>query len=482
LGALVLFSPLRGCVPIALPPLTDVTLDLPSIEGVDPTVPRGSGGSWLRDDTTRSLSDDTLIRDDTGARVTTPDVSEIDRRVWVDGVDSRRSIEVDRDIVSDRTVDGTIDQAIDQTLERTTDQMLDQTSDQTIDRTTDQTIDESLDQTTDQTIDQTTDQTTDQTVDQTSATSDTTLTADGLGSEDAGLDALPADADALGTSAPMDEPVDAALEGAPDALPDEGIDPALDGALDVTGETDAVPMDGPEDEPRDPLLDPTDASAAEATEGVDATDLALGADAIDGAAGTDAADGQGDDRSTPTAADGGEVQSEGPGVAEDATRAGTVAEPAGAGAAGGETSAQPASAGAGGAVDPAAAPTRGGAPRASGAGGASAGWQTVTSLQDPKTGLPIQMEYSAQDGAGQLRLRKHDGSICQAGATVSRQDGRLVTQSNEDIRCPDGTNFGRPRVECQTGADGLARCVGRNPDGSTFTFDVTDAEAAGDPR
>jgi hypothetical protein len=87
------------------------------------------------------------------------------------------------------------------------------------------------------------------------------------------------------------------------------------------------------------------------------------------------------------------------------------------------------------------------------------------------------MEYRARDGAGRLRLRRHDGSICEAGAKLSREGGRLVTQTEEEIRCPDGTSFGRPRVECEPGAGGTARCLGRNPDGSTFAFDLTETES-----
>lgn len=108
----------------------------------------------------------------------------------------------------------------------------------------------------------------------------------------------------------------------------------------------------------------------------------------------------------------------------------------------------------------------------------SSGWQTATSLQDPKTGLPIQMEYRTQDGAGQLRLKRHDGSICQTSAAASVEEDRLVIDSSGDIRCADGTNFGRPRVECTPGKDGKPSCVGRNPDGTTFSFDV---QGAADP-
>jgi hypothetical protein len=107
--------------------------------------------------------------------------------------------------------------------------------------------------------------------------------------------------------------------------------------------------------------------------------------------------------------------------------------------------------------------------------GLTSGWRTATSLQDPKTGLPIQMEYRTREGQGQLRLKRHDGSICQSGAAASVKGERLVIDSSGDIRCADGTNFGRPSVECTPGKDGKSDCVGRYPGGGTFSLEVQGA-------
>ncbi len=123
--------------------------------------------------------------------------------------------------------------------------------------------------------------------------------------------------------------------------------------------------------------------------------------------------------------------------------------------------------------DPQASAGRGGA----GAGPAparwlSSGWRTATALQDPKTGLPIQMEYQLKDGAGRVRLKRHDGSVCESGAAALLQDGKLVIDISGNIVCADGTNFGRPRIECQPGADGKPRCQGRYPNGKSFVIDM----------
>jgi hypothetical protein len=106
-------------------------------------------------------------------------------------------------------------------------------------------------------------------------------------------------------------------------------------------------------------------------------------------------------------------------------------------------------------------------------------WRTSTSLQDPGTALPIDLEYSLQDGTGQLSLKRSDGSTCSGRVKAVIEDGKLVVQNARDIRCPDGTNFGRPRLECVPGADGRADCSGRYETGEVFSVDIRRSENAG---
>ena len=100
------------------------------------------------------------------------------------------------------------------------------------------------------------------------------------------------------------------------------------------------------------------------------------------------------------------------------------------------------------------------------------GWRTATSLQDPKTGLPINLEYQLKDGAGKVRLKRHDGSACEGDVKAGLDGGKLVIDSTGNIVCADGTNFGRPKLECKPGADGKADCQGRYPSGETFSVDI----------
>jgi len=100
------------------------------------------------------------------------------------------------------------------------------------------------------------------------------------------------------------------------------------------------------------------------------------------------------------------------------------------------------------------------------------GWRTSTSLQDPRTALPVDMEYQLKDGAGRLSLKRSDGSVCSGQVKAVIEDGKLVVQNARDIRCPDGTNFGRPRLECVPGKDGRADCSGRYETGEVFSVDI----------
>jgi len=99
-------------------------------------------------------------------------------------------------------------------------------------------------------------------------------------------------------------------------------------------------------------------------------------------------------------------------------------------------------------------------------------WRTTRTLQDPKDGSPVQLDYRLKDGSGKVRLIRKDGSLCQSDAAATVRDGRLVVDSQQDIVCADGTNFGRPQLDCTPEAGGEARCVGRYADGSSVPIEM----------
>jgi hypothetical protein len=135
------------------------------------------------------------------------------------------------------------------------------------------------------------------------------------------------------------------------------------------------------------------------------------------------------------------------------------------------------------AADPKATATDTGASSANPAGGSAAlripsqqllnsGWRTQTTLQDPKDGSPVRLDYRLKNGDGSIRLTRRDGSVCKSDATGTVREGRLVVESKQAILCTDGTSFGQPQIDCAPQAGGKASCVGRYADGTTFPIDM----------
>jgi hypothetical protein len=470
LAALALFSPLRGCVPLWSPDLSDPTLDAldqrstdrpltgdpkpmavgeaVAVGGLDESRLEGSARDWVRED----------------------DGTAIDRRVWVDGVDRHATTVIDsREVREDRvdrahTSSTTV--ASESDIDRDTSRATDTRGADEVERRASAILDSDRETSavaTDGVVDAAGAQGT-----EVDASVEAILEPDALpmagpdtGSEDARSEAI---LDAEGTGA--DASAEATLE--PDAVPMEAPGAESETApFDAIGDADGAGVDGSPDATLEPEADSEETVAADAAVGVDlglAEEVAPTRDA--GADGGALPDPEGAVATPLDRPDGAE---RGAGRADR--------EPFSTAGVDGAAVASQATAGPGGAVDPAGGSASAEATRASAPIGPRADWQTATTLQDPTTGLPIQMEYRARDGAGRLRLRRHDGSICEAGARLSREGGRLVTQTEEDIRCPDGTSFGRPRVECEPAVGGTARCVGRNPDGSTFAFDLTETES-----
>jgi hypothetical protein len=89
----------------------------------------------------------------------------------------------------------------------------------------------------------------------------------------------------------------------------------------------------------------------------------------------------------------------------------------------------------------------------------SGNWRPSISLQDPRNGLPLKIEYDMTDGRGKVKLRRHDGSVCTGDAGSAIRGGKAIINATSNIRCPDGTNFGRPSLECPPGSQGSKGCV-----------------------
>ena len=95
------------------------------------------------------------------------------------------------------------------------------------------------------------------------------------------------------------------------------------------------------------------------------------------------------------------------------------------------------------------------------------GWKATTALRDRRTGKPVNLEYELDNGKGKVKIRRGDGTVCTGDATASTANGG-VSISGGSARCPDGTVFRAPAVQCQTGSDGNADCTGTSQNGQTF--------------
>lgn len=94
-------------------------------------------------------------------------------------------------------------------------------------------------------------------------------------------------------------------------------------------------------------------------------------------------------------------------------------------------------------------------------------WRSRTGLVDSATGLPVEMQYTFENGKGTAEVTRHDGTVCKAPAQASMQ-GKQMQIDLQDAVCPDGGGFGKAKVDCVPGADGRASCKGTNADGTKF--------------
>lgn len=99
-------------------------------------------------------------------------------------------------------------------------------------------------------------------------------------------------------------------------------------------------------------------------------------------------------------------------------------------------------------------------------------WRSRTSLMDSRTGLPLEVEYEFQDGAGTSTIRRSDGVACEAPTQARMTGGTLELVQTGPAACPDGTAFDASRVECTPDQTGRARCRGIHGTGEGFLVDI----------
>ncbi|MEQ8710138.1 MAG: hypothetical protein RIC36_14190 [Rhodospirillales bacterium] len=102
-------------------------------------------------------------------------------------------------------------------------------------------------------------------------------------------------------------------------------------------------------------------------------------------------------------------------------------------------------------------------------------WKSDGGLVDEKSGKPLDQRYKFDDkGEGEVIIRQGDGTQCRGGAKASRSaDGGLRITETGPLACGDGSSYAPSVTECKPSANGKTVCTGVNPDGSTYSVEVT---------
>ena len=104
-------------------------------------------------------------------------------------------------------------------------------------------------------------------------------------------------------------------------------------------------------------------------------------------------------------------------------------------------------------------------------------WASHAGLIDSKTGKPIKVEYDIEDGAGQARIKRPDGSVCSGNVGTSIENGQLVINGQDSIRCPDGVTYDTSKVVCSNNENGSGTdCKGINEGGKDYPVRLRKSE------
>lgn len=85
-------------------------------------------------------------------------------------------------------------------------------------------------------------------------------------------------------------------------------------------------------------------------------------------------------------------------------------------------------------------------------------WQTRSGMMDTSTGRPLNLSYDYRNNEGELVVERQDKTRCVVKAPPQLSGGRLVIEAQGKAVCPDNSSYTLPRIVCEPGADGKARC------------------------
>jgi hypothetical protein len=99
-------------------------------------------------------------------------------------------------------------------------------------------------------------------------------------------------------------------------------------------------------------------------------------------------------------------------------------------------------------------------------------WRSRTGLATATGERDIRPSYTLDDkGKGKVTFVQKNGTTCEAPAEARWDGAKLVIEEKANPKCADGRTYARNTVNCEVGADGVAKCNGSQP-GDTRSYHV----------
>jgi hypothetical protein len=99
-------------------------------------------------------------------------------------------------------------------------------------------------------------------------------------------------------------------------------------------------------------------------------------------------------------------------------------------------------------------------------------WRSRTGLATATGERDIRPSYTLDDkGKGKVSFVQKNGTSCEAPAEARWDGAKLVIEEKANPKCADGRTYARNTVNCEVGADGIAKCNGSQP-GDTRSYHV----------
>jgi hypothetical protein len=99
-------------------------------------------------------------------------------------------------------------------------------------------------------------------------------------------------------------------------------------------------------------------------------------------------------------------------------------------------------------------------------------WRSRTGLATATGERDIRPSYTLDDkGKGKVTFVQKNGTSCEAPAEARWDGAKLVIEEKANPKCADGRTYARNTVNCEVGADGVAKCNGSQP-GDTRSYHV----------